>query len=302
MNKTINEYLDNIRFNLGYSIETLESYQNDLNVFKEYCDQNLIDYLTLSHDEIRNFLTEQLEKGLSKKTLKRRVSCLRSFYNFLTDKNYITMNPFLTISTPKVENKLPEFLYYDTLEKLFEANNNRDDFLATRDQAILELMYSSGLRVSEVCDLCLNNIEIRKRILHIVGKGNKERIVPFSKVCQKAINEYLKNCRPVLLSKNTSEVIPTNLFVNSQGKKLTPRGLQYILKEIENKTGIYVHLHPHMLRHTFATHLLDNNADLRVIQELLGHESLSTTQVYTHVTMEKINETYRNAHPRAKKK
>lgn len=302
MESKINDFLDVLRFNYGYSIETISAYSEDLKIFRLYCENSLINYLDINHDEIRNFLTDELERGISKKTLKRRLSTLRGFYNYLVEKEIITINPFLTIQTPKIEKRLPEFLYYDTVEKLLKTNSERKDFLVFRDQAILELMYSSGIRASELCSLTLGQIDVRKRILYVIGKGNKERIVPFSKVAQKWINEYLKKCRPILLSKNTSTELPDNLFVNFNGKRLTTRGLEYILKQVEEKTGVYVHLHPHILRHTFATHLLDNNADLRVIQELLGHESLSTTQIYTHISMEKINETYKMSHPRAKKK
>ena len=169
-----------------------------------------------------------------------------------------------------------------------------------RDQAILELLYASGFRGSELVNINVSDVDFRGRIIKVIGKGSKERIVPFSIECQKALNTYYKDLRPKLLLKSTSEEIPTKLFLNSKGEKLTLRGLEYILHQIENKTGIFLGLHPHMLRHTFATGLLERGADLRVIQTMLGHASISTTQIYTHVTTEAMKKEYNEAHPRAK--
>ena len=302
MNDTIVKFKEYLVYNCNYSELTAKSYGEDITYFYRFCNTELINPLEITNNDIRNYLSLCLINGVSKRTIKRRLSSLKHYYKWLVDNKYLTINPFDFISSPKNESKLPEFLYYETIEKLFDANNKRTDFLASRDQAILELLYSSGLRASELISLELSNLNKNNRILRVIGKGNKERIVPYSKIAQDTLNEYLTKCRPVLLSKNRSDVLPNNIFLNAKGNKLTLRGLEYILDEIEEKTNIYVHLHPHLLRHTFATHLLDNNADLRVIQELLGHESLGTTQVYTHVSLEKLNETYKNTHPRAKKK
>ena len=176
----------------------------------------------------------------------------------------------------------------------------RQDNLKNRDQAILYLLYYSGLRAQELVGLDVQSVSLKERSVRVLGKGNKERIIPFTNECQQVIKHYIDNERKTLLLK--SKDLTPALFLNAQGERLTTRGLEYILDAIEEKTGLYVGLHPHILRHSFATHLLENGADLRVIQELLGHESINATQVYTHVTEEAMKETYLNAFPRAKKK
>ncbi|MGM9857634.1 MAG: tyrosine-type recombinase/integrase [Bacilli bacterium] len=292
-------YLTNV---CNYSVNTVKSYCDDINKFLKYCNDEEINYLEVKEMDIRNYLSLCFIMKLTKRTMKRRISSLRFFYAFLIKFDYMTLNPLDFISLKKGYNKLPEVLYDEVLDKLFKYNQNRDDFLKCRDQAILELLYSSGIRASELIDIEFSNLDLNSRIIRICGKGNKERLVPFSKNAQEAINYYLKDIRPVLLGKSKNDVVSQNLFLNSKGQKLTLRGLEYILNNIEVKTGIDVHLHPHVLRHSFATKLLDNEVDLRTIQELLGHSSLSSTEVYTHVSIESLQETYKNTHPRAKKK
>ncbi len=213
----------------------------------------------------------------------------------------IDFNPFLFISSPKKEIRYPRVLYVEQINNLLKCNAARTDELALRDQCILELLYASGVRVSELVKISLKDIDIRNRHIRIFGKGSKERIVPFNKSAQAAIKNYVANSRDQLLARYSLSVQYDYLFLNSQGKPLTSRGVEYILKEIEKKTGCNYDLHPHLLRHTFATHLLENGADLRVIQELLGHESLNTTQIYTHVTEEAMKCQFLASHPRAKK-
>jgi len=209
-------------------------------------------------------------------------------------------NPFLFIASPKTDKTLPKFLYKDQVRQILDENKKRDDLLASRDQAILSTLYYSGIRASELVNLELQSISMPRRTIRVLGKGSKERIVPISEECKKDLDTYIKTTRLELASKNKQGT--KVLFLNDHGNKLTTRGLEYILDQIEQKTGTFVGLHPHVLRHSFATHLLENGADLRIIQELLGHESLNTTQVYTHVTEESMKETYLAAHPRARKK
>ena len=174
--------------------------------------------------------------------------------------------------------------------------------LKSRDQAILYLLYYSGIRAEELVNLNVQSVSLKERVVRVIGKGDKERIIPFSSDCQKILKKYIEVDRLTLLKIKKGKELPSSLFLNAKGQKLTTRGLEYILDAIEEKTGLYVGLHPHILRHSFATHLLENGADLRVIQELLGHESINATQVYTHVTEEAMKEAYLTAHPRVRKK
>ena len=230
----------------------------------------------------------------------------------MVNVGYIKDNPFVFISAPKVPTKYPHALYKDQIEEIFKRNSERTDGLRNRDQAILYLLYYSGIRAAELVGLTMQSVSLKERQVRVLGKGNKERIVPFSNECQRVLKLYIDTDRTELLKAylaNQKKKPPEEqdgllppLFFNAHGERLTTRGLEYILDAIEEKTGLYVGLHPHILRHSFATHLLENGADLRVIQELLGHESINATQVYTHVTEEAMKESYMAAHPRAKKK
>ena len=233
---------------------------------------------------IRNFLAHETLDGISKRSNARRVIALRQFYEYLVKNNYVEFNPFIIISTPKVDKKLPEFMYLEEINNLFELNSQRKDFLMH----------------SELVNLTLQDLNLKERMMRIVGKGNKERIVPFSLKTQKTLSVYLENTRKQLIS-DSGNMIGTNyVFLNSRGEKLTTRGVEYILQEIENKTGVTLSLHPHKFRHSFATHLLNQGLDLRTIQELMGHASLSSTQVYTHVSNQKMHDEYEKAFPRRK--
>ena len=313
MNKPEQEFLDHLLVVRNYSPRTVKSYQEDIDKFCDfiYHEGVMIDDVDVIC--IRNFLTEELNQGISKRSCKRRLSSLKHFYKYMVNVGYIKDNPFVFISAPKVETKYPHALYKDQIEELFKRNAERTDELALRDQAILYLLYYSGIRAHELVDLPIQSVYLRERAIRVLGKGNKERIVPFSIDCQKVLKKYIDKERPILVQKHIelekrkpedkkSDDLLSPLFFNANGGQLTTRGLEYILDAIEEKSGLYVGLHPHILRHSFATHLLENGADLRVIQELLGHESINATQVYTHVTEEAMKETYMLAHPRVKKK
>lgn len=302
MNDLVKLFQDYLLLERNYSTHTKDAYVRDIEEYLKFLEDMDKNILEVKNTDIRDFLTIQMMHEISKRSIKRKLSALRHFFKFLVDREYVKMNPFLTITSPKVDKRLPEFLYYEEVEKLLAQNALRTDHLMIRDQAIIELLYASGMRAFEICTLEIFNIDYGNRCLRIVGKGNKERIIPFSVTAKDAMVRYQKELRPTLLKKNHDETLPDTFFLNDQGKALTTRGLEFILKEIERKTGVYLSLYPHKMRHTFATHLLDNGADLRVIQELLGHASLSTTQIYTHVSMEKMQTTYFNAHPRAHKK
>lgn len=299
MNKQLADFLLNIGTDRNYSPQTVESYRRDIEKFYHFLLEEDVKADDVDLIVIRNFLTKELMSGVSKRSCKRRLCALKHFYSYLQKTGQIDVNPFNFVSAPKLEKKYPHILYSNQVEELLTMNRKRDDLLASRDQAILELLYYSGIRASELVNIKLSDINTRNRMVRILGKGNKERIVPFTDECALTIDDYIKKCRIELAKHN--EQISIYLFLNNHGEQLTTRGLEYILKNIEEKTGLNLGLHPHLLRHTFATHLLENGADLRVIQELLGHESINATQVYTHVTEEGMKKEYLAAHPRAKK-
>ena len=300
MNKPLKEFLDYLQFERKYSEKTIESYKNDIEKFFRFLD--IEDILMDEVDQIiiRNFLSSELNNGVSKRSCKRRLSSLKHFYKFIVNKKYVNNNPFEFIGSPKAPKKFPSVLYKYQVEDLLNENRKRKDKLAPRDQAILELLYYTGMRVSELANVKIQDLNLKNRFVRVIGKGNKERIIPFTDECKKTIETYINDLRSELSQKNLN---PTNILIlNERGEGITSRGIEYILDSIEEKTGLFMGIHPHLLRHSFATHLLENGADLRVIQELLGHASLNTTQIYTHVTEEKMKETYHLYHPRANKK
>ena len=299
-NRFVNEYIGYLKYERNYSPKTIDNYVRDVEKFLNFLLEEDVLIDQIDRLVIRNFLTEELNSGISKRSCKRRLSSLKSFYKFLKREQYVEQDPFILISAPKVETKYPHALYREQIEEILEANSKRTDSLMTRDQAILEVLYYTGIRASELVSLTVQSVTMSQRMIRVIGKGNKERIVPFSERCKKTLELYINSTRKELLAK--TKLQSRALFLNAQGQKLTTRGLEYILDSIEEKTGTFVGLHPHILRHSFATHLLENGADLRVIQELLGHESINATQVYTHVTEEAMKEQYANHFPRAKKK
>lgn len=300
--KEVEDFLTYLEKERRFSLHTVESYKEDVSFFVGFLSDNKKSVNEVDVALIRGYLLELTNSGLSKSTIKRNIAALKHFYKFLFLRNYISNEPFELITSPKQEEKLPEFLSDDEIVQLLEANRRRTDELSSRDQAILELMFASGLRASEVVNLTLQSLYLRERIIRVFGKGKKERIVPFTNSCRECLEEYLNVTRRKLLDKNVNRSKENHVFLNSRGEKLTNRGLEYIMEEIEKKTGCYMKLHPHKLRHSFATSLLSKGADLRTIQEFMGHESIGTTQVYTHVTYSEMKSVYDKAFPRAKKK
>lgn len=289
----IEKFLEHLKLDLNYSEQTIKSYQQDIDSFKNYLNSKGTDIEQANPQLIRMYLSKEMKDGKTKVTCCRRIAGLRHFYEYLVRSNFIRENPFLFVGAPKKEIRYPEALYLEQVESLFAKNKERTDDLKYRDQAIIELLYATGVRVSELVNIKMNAVDFRNRTIRVFGKGRKERMVIFSKSCQKTLAEYIRN-NPLKQSKDY-------LFTNAKGEQLTTRGVEYILDQIQNKCGIQLGLHPHMLRHTFATHLLEGGADLRVIQELLGHESINTTQIYTHITEEAMRQQFNISHPRAKK-
>lgn len=302
MNKSLADFLVYLKSARNYSDATIKAYANDISGFYDYLLQEGLKDNEVDHQVIRNYLSAELLQDVSKRTLKRRMSALRSYYRFLVKNQVVKDNPFLLTTSPKAPISYPEVLYQEQVEALLAANRTRTDSLQERDQAILELMLASGLRASEVVGLTLQDIDLRRRVINVIGKGNKQRLVPFSLEAKNALQKYLDHSRKELLLHDQRYEKSTAVFLSVRGRPLTTRGLASILKSIETKCGHYFELHPHKLRHSFATGLLEKGANLRLIQEILGHSSLSTTQVYTHVSPAAMKKEYEKAFPRAKKR
>ena len=300
MNRHEAQFLNYLKNERKYSNYTVINYKKDVEDFLDYIFSNKIEENEVTTFIIRKYLATLYDKNYDKRTIKRKISAIRTYFKFLEFIGEVDNNPFLLISSPKPETKYPKVLYADEVDELIEKNRLRDDYLKERDQAMLELFYSSGMRVSEVASLTLQQIDFSNRVCRIFGKGKKERLVPFSKIAKEDLKIYLNGTRKELIEKYKSK---TNVvFLNKNGNPLTTRGIEEIIKNIQKKTGVYLDAHPHTLRHSFATKMLENGADLRLIQELLGHESINTTQIYTHIAKTSLVEEYNEYHPLSKKK
>lgn len=288
MERYIEKFLNYLKIEKDYSEHTLINYAIDLRYFVSFIGEKPLEEVT--YLDIRKFLAELKTKNFSKKTIARRVSCLKSFFKFLVREGYIENNPTLGMRAPKLDKKLPLFLTIDEVTKLIEAPEG--DLPGLRDKAIMETIYSTGMRISELVSLNIEDIEFIGGAVKVKGKGKKERIVPIGDKALKAIKAYLE-ARLSVFKENRA------VFLNNRGRRITPRGVRLIIDKYVNKVALREKISPHSLRHSFATHLLERGADLRAVQELLGHSSLSTTQIYTHVTAERLKSVYEKAHPRA---
>lgn len=289
-------YLDHER---GFSPHTRRAYLHDLRELARFLadgrewDQR---FREVDTPGVRGYVADLYRRNRAS-TVTRKISSLRAFFVFLQRREYRTDNPMLALQTPKVEKPVPGFLSQDEAQRLVEAPHG-DDVLTRRDRAILELLYTSGTRVSELVGCDVNDLDLRQRLVRVLGKGSKERIVPLGEPAIEAITAYLRERRTLLKHKG-ADPHEAALFLNNRGRRLTTRSVARIVEKYGVLSNSMRHVHPHALRHSFATHLLDNGADIRSIQELLGHSSLSTTQKYTHLSIEKLLGVYRDAHPRA---
>ena len=276
---------------------TLRNYMHDLKHFLDYAvKENVATLEDVDIQLLRGYIGSLLEDGYEKSSIARKLSALRSFYGYLTQINIIAKNPLLTISSPKLPKKLPAFLSSDEVTKLITAPDGSTP-LGMRDKAMLELLYASGLRVSEIAGLDIMNVNLEQREIRVMGKGSKERITLMGKPAVSAIDRYLREGRPKLAGKRATNA----LFLNRYGSRLSRRSIEQALSRYGTEAGLNKRVFPHMMRHSFATHLLDGGADLRVVQELLGHANLATTQIYTHVTQTQARKVYMASHPRARK-
>ena len=294
----INSFLDHLRYERNYSERTITSYRIDLLQFEEFLkgeDENN-EFTTVDADLIRGWVVSLMDEKCKPASVNRKLSSLRSFYHFLIRDGKMTVNPMSKVVGPKKTKPLPVFLREDEMSRLLDEIPFEESFEGFRDRLILEMFYSTGIRLSELINIKISDIEKKNRIIKIIGKGNKERYVFFSNECVNYLNAYLEDSRPYLNRKNSEY-----LFLNNTGDKLTAAGIQYIVKKILDSSGLSVKLTPHVLRHTFATHMLNEGANLMTVKELLGHSNISTTGIYTHVSNEQLRKTYLSSHPRARK-
>ena len=298
MKNKVNDFLDYLTNQKNYSSYTSKNYEIDINEFSSYLDKEGIDYLDVDYEFIKGYLMYLYDKKLSRASVSRKLSSLRSFYKYLFNNDYIKSNPFKYVSTPKKEKKLPKYLGIEELEVLFNTPDINSP-LGQRDRLILEILYATGIRVSELVNIKINDIDFDAKEIRILGKGNKERIVCFGDYAKDAIKNFLDDGRKKLLNKHHTSC--DYLIINEHGKMITTRGVELIVNNIVKKASLKKHLSPHMLRHTFATHILNEGCDILTIEELLGHASLESTQIYTHVSNERLRKVYLSCHPRAKK-
>ncbi len=281
----LREFLNYITHQKNYSRHTVSAYRTDLGQFLSFADYN-IDSVDI--DLLRRYLFQLKKQNYGPRSTGRKIAAIKSFFNFLIKRQYIRKNPALLISSPKLPERLPSFLTYEEVEKILESAGGNDE-MVLRDRAIMELLYSSGLRVGELVSLKISDINIPEGTLRIKGKGNKERIVPVGSYALNYIFDYIE--------KRTNVRTPF-IFLNRKGNRLTSRSVERIIKRWARIAGITKKVTPHVFRHSFATHLLDRGADLRTVQELLGHSDITTTQIYTHVTVQRLKHLYEKYYPR----
>ena len=293
MKKIIIDFLEVLQFEKKYSDNTILNYKNDLDDFVTYITElGYSKFNDIDYQVIRKYLTYLYEKKYTNKTISRHISSLRSLFKYLLKEKKIKNNPMTLVSNPKIEKNVRNgtSLISDSLLNIYDTNNAID----TRNTLILELLYSTGIRVGELVNIKLKDIEFNKKEIRILGKGNKERIVLFGSRCYNLINKYLDN-----FYKKYNTLNSDYLLLGVKGNKINDREVRKIVDEAVNRAGIKLNISPHVLRHTFATHMLNEGADLKSVQQLLGHESLSTTTIYTHLSNERLRSVYLHSHPRA---
>lgn len=293
IHEIVNDYLKHLKYEKNYSIDTINSYSIDLEeyfLYLENCNKN---FLKIKYNDIKDYLTFLNNKKNNSATISRKISSLRGFYKYLVNIGTTNTNPFLSVKLPKKEKKLPRFFSYNELEELFEVPDISTP-LGQRNRLILEMLYATGVRVNELVNI--KRSDIKGREIKILGKGNKERYVEFGDYADEILQLYLNDGYRELNKYNSPY-----LFLNKNYTELTDRGVRFILDKIITDTSINKNISPHMIRHSFATHLLNEGCDLLSVQQLLGHESLSATSIYTHITTDRIKDVYFKTHPRAKK-
>jgi len=297
----IEKYREHLQIERNYSPHTVHAYEADLIQFAEFFAESSgggeVQIERIDHRTIRSYLGHLLELGLSKKSIARKLAAIRSFFSFLVRLDLVKLNPARSVATPKIERRLPSFLDEKSVAKLMDFPD-RTSVTGLRDWAILELLYSTGMRLGELVHLNIGEIDFRTETVKIHGKGGKQRIVPIGRKAQEALGAYLKQ-RGSLFTARTTVDDRKSVFLTIHGRRIYPKAVHLLVAGAIRRVSEVEQKSPHVLRHTFATHLLDRGADLRAVMELLGHESLSTTQIYTHVTIERLKKVYEQAHPKA---
>ncbi len=295
MKSLVEEFIHYLAVERGLADNTLDSYNRDLNQFLGFLEKEKIrDVQKATRNMIMGYLLFLQKRGRATATVSRHLAALKSFYHFLLREKYIEKDPTANLESPKLEKKLPRILTVNEVEMLLMQPKGGDP-TALRDKAMLELLYATGIRVSELIHLDVNHINLEMGYIRCFGKGAKERIVPVGSFARRCVNEYLQKGRAKLIKNKTEQA----LFVNQHGRRLTRQGFWKIIKKYARRAGISKEITPHTLRHSFATHLLENGADLRSVQEMLGHADITTTQIYTHLTKGRLKEVYAKSHPRA---
>ena len=293
--KVIDDYLEFLKYQKNYSNYTIMSYENDITEFFNYINSEGLNYKNIEYSDIRFYLMYLKEKEDNNSSIDRKLSALRGFYKYLVNEGIVHNNVFSLVNGPKKSKKLPRYFDYNELEEMFLIPDT-NTALGQRDLLLLEMLYATGCRVGELVSIKVKDIDFNRRTILIIGKGNKERYLNYGEYCEDILKKYLKDGY-LSLNVNKSEF----LFLNKNGGVLTERGVRFILDKIIKQTGINKNISPHMIRHSFATHLLNEGCDLLTVQKLLGHESIKATQIYTHVTTDRLKEVYYNSFPRAKK-
>lgn len=298
----VEEFSDYLLLNRGFSENTIRAYSNDLEYFKTWCEINKLDVFDLPHSAFRRFVSDLSKAKYSKTTINRHISSISTFYKYLITHSFKTIDPTENISTLKKDNHLPKILKKDEIEKILNYYTSANlsslgieqSASDVRDLALLEFMYATGVRVSEASNLSLDDLNFKNRTVKILGKGNKVRIVPMHTHCCNLLNGYIETSRKELLNGKSSNFV----FISNRGNKYSEDAIRKMLKKTLLACGLDRDISPHAIRHSFATDVLSGGADLRSVQEMLGHSSLSTTQIYTHITPDKMSEIHHLAHPR----
>ena len=291
----VNAFLGHLAHQRRFSRNTISAYKRDLSSLAEYCDQYSIEnWSDLLPKQARQYVGQLNRKGLSSASIRRHLSAARSLYRYLVRETVLSVNPFVGVSAPKQAKRLPKTLSVDQTSQLLRSGD--DTILVLRDLAMFELMYSSGLRLSELASLDIIDVDLGEAMVRVTGKGAKVRVVPVGRMALAALRKWLANRRTM------DAVDKKALFLGNRGQRLGVRAIQLRLNRLAQQHGIDMDVHPHMLRHSFATHLLESSGDLRAVQELLGHSDISTTQIYTHLDFQHLAKVYDTAHPRAKRR
>lgn len=293
--KYIEKYLDYLKVVKKYSDKTILSYYDDLIEYNEFLGNNFKNILNIDIDITKEYLKYLYERGINKNSISRKLSSIRGFYNYLVKEEILTSSPFNSIPNPKKDLYLPKFLNDKELNKIFSVCNENTPS-DERDTLIIELLYATGIRVSELVNIKVKDIDRTNKSIKVLGKGDKERIVLYNNHTSRALDIYLNDAYHIFNKKNSEYLI-----LNHNGGKLSDRYVRMIIDKLVRKANLDIKISPHTIRHTFATDMLEEGADLMTVKELLGHESLNTTSIYTHITNEQIKKTYNMAHPRAKK-